>query len=980
VRPLPPALASAIANPAGGAFRVLVQITPQAAGAVTRYLAPSPETYSGQAYAPELVALSPLQESLGSIQDLSVTVADTPENRAAVVLAASVSVYLAPAASADLVDAVQLLRGEVDDPIVRSRGRISCDVLGLAERHNRTLGKPVTVAEYPGADPDAVGRIVPALWGSHEDHECLATDAGQVTTLRSDLPAGALLAEVSDGLRFPASGLLWIDQEQIAYTSRTADTFNGLTRAQGGTEDVLHLAGAQIAEARSTYTWTACAHVARKISAVYVDAIRQDPSIYTLLLDDAGECRVRFTTLPGIVKQVNQSVEDTIDVDDQIGVSDTIDGSTTGTRGSAQNTTTTLPDTITLVSASGTTQKAYAFADPTGAILSQFASVTYSVGFSTGFQSDNDSVQVWVRRAGGAKVVLWDYVILSSTLFITQGSTANLDGDSNTLELGIDIATSSPYTINVRISALSRQVNTVAAWTKTGAAAKTGAATKTGTVILTGNSVAETVIGRRVTVDIEGYADDGAGTYTGTPGAIIGRPDHVVRHLLVTYGGAVDGVDVKAADLAAFPGDELAVAVERRARVRPLLADLARQSRAIVHWSGDRWIMRRRPGSAEVLGLTPDLHVDDPQILAHEDGSSATQETQAGLADLANRHSWRAGLRPAGGWAVAGEVLDAASQSTYGARDATVELPWVFVEAQALAVVNWRAERDADPTLRTLRTVTTLAHLAAELGDVALVTDGALGASVLGEVVAIGPRHLTGAQAGFQTLAVAAIAGSGTWHAYATAFLKPFRGLAGTGVWVFPEDRSVTTSAEAKAQAAAIGEFHVQRVENDRVLNLGSSRYGFRWSDLPASVSGQVTAAGPAGVSWTHNLGDSAHGTRVRPVVLDGTLGEVGIVRDTPNALTIHNSGSYRGLLDVAILADAHPRVLSSFGGYVTGTTETIEFPTPAADTMVSAIHEVAATGGLGELHAYMEAGNLRVQATGAGRAWVRAQLLDLTP
>ena len=66
---------------------------------------------------------------------------------------------------------------------------------------------------------------------------------------------------------------------------------------------------------------------------------------------------------------------------------------------------------------------------------------------------------------------------------------------------------------------------------KTGSVTKSGAATKSGTVTLSGNSVADVLIGTIVTANIDGYQDDGAGTYTGTPDALIERPDHVFKHL-----------------------------------------------------------------------------------------------------------------------------------------------------------------------------------------------------------------------------------------------------------------------------------------------------------------------------------------------------------------------------------------------------------------------------------------------------------------
>jgi hypothetical protein len=52
-------------------------------------------------------------------------------------------------------------------------------------------------------------------------------------------------------------------------------------------------------------------------------------------------------------------------------------------------------------------------------------------------------------------------------------------------------------------------------------------------VTLSGNSVANMFIGDMVAADVEGLKDDASGTYTGTPNALIERPDHVRKHILI---------------------------------------------------------------------------------------------------------------------------------------------------------------------------------------------------------------------------------------------------------------------------------------------------------------------------------------------------------------------------------------------------------------------------------------------------------------
>jgi len=50
-----------------------------------------------------------------------------------------------------------------------------------------------------------------------------------------------------------------------------------------------------------------------------------------------------------------------------------------------------------------------------------------------------------------------------------------------------------------------------------------------------------TIQGNMVVADIDGYQDDGSGTYTGTPSALIERCDHVFKHIWIALLGAASG-------------------------------------------------------------------------------------------------------------------------------------------------------------------------------------------------------------------------------------------------------------------------------------------------------------------------------------------------------------------------------------------------------------------------------------------------------
>ena len=52
-------------------------------------------------------------------------------------------------------------------------------------------------------------------------------------------------------------------------------------------------------------------------------------------------------------------------------------------------------------------------------------------------------------------------------------------------------------------------------------------------VLLTGNSVADTVIGGRVSADVKGFQDDASGTYTATPYDLIEQPDNICKLIII---------------------------------------------------------------------------------------------------------------------------------------------------------------------------------------------------------------------------------------------------------------------------------------------------------------------------------------------------------------------------------------------------------------------------------------------------------------
>lgn len=105
---------------------------------------------------------------------------------------------------------------------------------------------------------------------------------------------------------------------------------------------------------------------------------------------------------------------------------------------------------------------------------------------------------------------------------------------------------------------------------------------------ISGNTVADVQIGT-VSAQVDGYADDGSGTYTGTPSAIIQRPDHVRKHFLISRLGLsasyIDATSFAAAGaLYASNGYNFSGVIPGEKTAVEVLRDMDEQSRSITRW------------------------------------------------------------------------------------------------------------------------------------------------------------------------------------------------------------------------------------------------------------------------------------------------------------------------------------------------------------------------------------------------------------
>lgn len=413
-------------------------------------------------------------------------------------------------------------------------------VQGNSKKYNKLIGEDLIInaADFPNADPDDIGKMRNIGYGSLANVPCRAIKAGAVDTLRDDLDDSTNNFYVSGASKadFPSGTVVvQIDDEKIQGTySQTNKRFTSCTRGYDSTTAEAHNKGASAAEILTEYIYEALCHPAKSIGDVRVDDVKQTAG-YTAYTGQSGDelagyeatAVIKFTVLPVLKKQVN------VEVDDGIGVTDNISYVIGGT------TREEYPDDHGGAASCDDPTNAYDGATSTfarvvgGTYYWTFPSTSYGTIVKQYYEVLCDGVEaaVAVRDEDGN-----DIFTPNSFDPPDEGSadrfrfTTTDTGWDTGIRFDVDSAPA-----RLRIFEIRKIVQ------YTPDATKSGGASKTGTATLVGNSVADTVIGKLIAVDLEAYQDDALGTYTGTPNALIERPDHIKKHIWCEILGAPSG-------------------------------------------------------------------------------------------------------------------------------------------------------------------------------------------------------------------------------------------------------------------------------------------------------------------------------------------------------------------------------------------------------------------------------------------------------
>ncbi len=427
-------------------------------------------------------------------------------------------------------------------------------------------GDVITRALYPYADPNHVGMQRNILYGQNYYVPARCVLSGAIDLLRANLNASATtiyLSGINQVEWTDAPLTILIDEEQIYCPNAAAassNSFTGVTRGYNGTTATTHNKGAAVLDYLSSVVYEVAKHPVKSIDYVRVLDVLQAkaPTANYVVTAYTGATGDEHSDYPGraildfnlplyIKKKVNQKIVTEHTHDDNT------------SEGSHAHDTTALSMVtryVTSVSgATGITNSADCY-DYSTATYAQMNASSTSTEMTLNFGSNGagtlSTIKVFavLRHSPGGSGNKLKISCQSNTLYESNQA---LVEDTNPVTLAWVLSTSTwPSSILMEITAgsgTSYNYHVYEVWVECyftptiSAHAATGVSNVTSVdadSIMGGLTVADMLIGEEVTVDVQGYADDGSGTITGSSNALIERPDHCIEHFLRVLLG-IDG-------------------------------------------------------------------------------------------------------------------------------------------------------------------------------------------------------------------------------------------------------------------------------------------------------------------------------------------------------------------------------------------------------------------------------------------------------
>lgn len=379
---------------------------------------------------------------------------------------------------------------------------------------SKKLFTQINRANWPNAAPQAIGQYENRLIGAVRGIPCPCVDTGATSTLYTnltDIATEIYLSDVEFPLSFPFPGTIQINEEKMTYTGK--DSINkkltGLTRGVSSTLVANHKAGDVVWVIQNSYKYLADIGQMKSISDVYISQTRINPSDYTINLNDNGKSTIAMTK-----KALNKHGHGQKSTYEMHPVS--------ASHQDIVGTITWQGYDVSMYDLYDSTWQRFAYS---GVIPEQKCG-----DFILNFPSYNgdapDAVYV-------VAVVKCNFTGSFGEYFRLQTPEQIDIGDTNTqITVRLKLSTTTvPTQVKIRgntnhaVSGGFAEFDVAEVWLEV----ERWASNPSGS--------ADEVLAPLVTIDGEGYADDGSGTYTGVANALIENPSDARKYILMALLG-----------------------------------------------------------------------------------------------------------------------------------------------------------------------------------------------------------------------------------------------------------------------------------------------------------------------------------------------------------------------------------------------------------------------------------------------------------
>lgn len=189
------------------------------------------------------------------------------------------------------------------------------------------VGRKVALQEFPYADPDDVGKVIPIVYGTVGKLPALAVNAGAQTSLPNGVNATTPSVIVSDVSRLAAGKIIRVDAEEMLIQSIAGSTLT-VVRGVNGTLAEVHQRGATVWEKKAEFIYVVADHPVTSMPKVYVQVGQVEMDVSALCTawpagDHPSYLGRAILSVPGYItveQAVGLAVFDNIIVDSNLSV------------------------------------------------------------------------------------------------------------------------------------------------------------------------------------------------------------------------------------------------------------------------------------------------------------------------------------------------------------------------------------------------------------------------------------------------------------------------------------------------------------------------------------------------------------------------------------------------------------------------------------------------------------------------------------